>query len=160
LQSTHVWNTVQAKHEINSIQIFGFCISRLAISTVEMASREIQKPKICILFISCLAWTVNANSLKQNTIVIKEICRLFSYHLGWMNRRFCLQTQQRQRPDPQRLFASLDVEQICFQKTLLYIDIFWKDPGIQIFQSVILTVTIESRSCQALIADICTVAKS
>jgi len=130
LQSTHAWKWPGVKYK---------------------------KPRICILFILCLAWTVNANSLKQNVIVIREIG---SCHIGWMNRRFCLQTQQRQRPDPQRLFASLDVEQICFQKTLLYIDIFWKDPSIQIFQSVILTVTIESRSCQALIADICTVAKS
>jgi len=32
------------------------------------------KPRICILFISCLTWTVNANSLKQNIIVIKQIC--------------------------------------------------------------------------------------
>ena len=31
-----------------------------------------------------------------------------------------------------------------FPEILLYIDIFWTDPGIQIFQSVILTVT-----CQA-----------
>ena len=43
------------------------------------------KPRICILFILCLTWTVNANSLKRNIIVIKEIC--FSYHVGWMNRR-------------------------------------------------------------------------
>ena len=32
------------------------------------------KPRICVLFILCLTWTVNANSLKQNIIVIKEIC--------------------------------------------------------------------------------------
>jgi len=32
------------------------------------------KPRICILFILCLTWMVNANSLKQNIIVIKEIC--------------------------------------------------------------------------------------
>ena len=32
------------------------------------------KPRICILFILCLTWTMNANSLKQNIIVIKEIC--------------------------------------------------------------------------------------
>ena len=50
------------------------------------------KPRICVLFLFlCLTWTVNANSLKQNIIVIKEICFL-SCHLGWMNRRrFCLQ---------------------------------------------------------------------
>jgi len=43
------------------------------------------------LFILCLTWTVNANSLKQNIIVIKEICS-FSCHLSWMNRRrFCVQ---------------------------------------------------------------------
>ena len=28
------------------------------------------KPRICVLFILCLTWTVNANSLKQNIIVI------------------------------------------------------------------------------------------
>ena len=39
------------------------------------------KPRICVLFIMCLTWTVNANLLKRNIIVI-----------GWMNRRrFCLQ---------------------------------------------------------------------
>jgi len=42
-----------------------------------MASRKNKhieiKPKSCILFILCLNWTVNANSLKQNIIVIKEI---------------------------------------------------------------------------------------
>ena len=32
------------------------------------------KPRICVLFILCMTWTVNANSLKQNIIVIKEIC--------------------------------------------------------------------------------------
>jgi len=32
------------------------------------------KPRICILFILCFTWTVNANSLKQNIIVLKEIC--------------------------------------------------------------------------------------
>ena len=32
------------------------------------------KPRICLLFILCLTWTVNANSLKQNITVIKEIC--------------------------------------------------------------------------------------
>ena len=32
------------------------------------------KPRICVLFILCLTWTVNANSLKQNIVVIKEIC--------------------------------------------------------------------------------------
>ena len=31
------------------------------------------KARICILFILCLTWMVNANSLKQNVIVIKEI---------------------------------------------------------------------------------------
>ena len=31
------------------------------------------KPRICILFILCSTWTVNANSLKQNIIVIKQI---------------------------------------------------------------------------------------
>jgi len=32
------------------------------------------KPRICVLFIFRLTWTVNANSLKQNIIVIKETC--------------------------------------------------------------------------------------
>ena len=32
------------------------------------------KPRICVLFILCLTWMVNANSLKQNIILIKEIC--------------------------------------------------------------------------------------
>ena len=31
------------------------------------------KPRICILFILCVTWTVNANSSQQNIIVIKEI---------------------------------------------------------------------------------------
>ena len=46
---------------------------------MEMASRKMEtyqniKPRICVLFILCLTWTMNANSLKQNFIVIKEIC--------------------------------------------------------------------------------------
>ena len=32
------------------------------------------KPRICVPFILCLTCTVNANSLKQNIIVIQEIC--------------------------------------------------------------------------------------
>ena len=45
---------------------------------VEMASRKIEtyqnKAKnLCTIFL-CLTWMVNANSLKQNIIVIKEIC--------------------------------------------------------------------------------------
>ena len=51
LQSTHVWKWPVVKYKHIKI-----------------------KPKICILFILCLTWTVNANSLKQNIIVIKEIC--------------------------------------------------------------------------------------
>ena len=44
-----------------------------------MASRKIQtyqnKAKnLCTISFLCLTWTVNANSLKQNIIVIKEIC--------------------------------------------------------------------------------------
>ena len=31
------------------------------------------KPRLCILFILCLTWAVNANSVKQNIIVIKEL---------------------------------------------------------------------------------------
>jgi len=57
-----------------------------------MASRKIQtyqnKANNLILFILCLTWTVNANSLKQN-IIVKYV--LLSCHLGWMNRRFCLE---------------------------------------------------------------------
>jgi len=30
------------------------------------------KPRICVLFILCLTWTVDANSLKQNILVIKR----------------------------------------------------------------------------------------
>jgi len=46
---------------------------------MEMASRKIEtyqniKTRICVLFIVCLTWTMNENSLKQNIIVIKEIC--------------------------------------------------------------------------------------
>jgi len=45
---------------------------------VEMASCKYKyikiKPRICALFIFCQTWTVNANSLKQNIIVIKEMC--------------------------------------------------------------------------------------
>jgi len=45
---------------------------------VEMASRKIQtrqnKAKnLCTILFLCLTWTVNANSLKQNIIVIKGI---------------------------------------------------------------------------------------
>ena len=32
------------------------------------------KPRICVLFILRLTWTVNANSLKQNIIVTKQMC--------------------------------------------------------------------------------------
>jgi len=57
-----------------------------------MASRKIQtyqnKANNLILFILCLTWTVNANSLKQN-IIVKYV--LLSCHLGWINRRFCLE---------------------------------------------------------------------
>jgi len=57
-----------------------------------MASRKIQtyqnKANNLILFILCLTWTVNANSLKQN-IIVKYV--LLSCHLGWMNGRFCLE---------------------------------------------------------------------
>ena len=41
------------------------------------------KPRIRVLFILCLTWTVNANSLKQNMIVIKEICS--SYLPPWLD---------------------------------------------------------------------------
>ena len=37
------------------------------------------KPRICVQFILCLTWAVNANSLKQNIIVIKEICSSASW---------------------------------------------------------------------------------
>jgi len=45
---------------------------------MEMASRKIDtyqnvKPKICVLFVLCLTWSMNANLLKQNIIVIEEI---------------------------------------------------------------------------------------
>ena len=51
LQSTHVWKWPVVKYKHIKI-----------------------KPRICILFILCLTWRVNSNSLKQNIIVIKEIC--------------------------------------------------------------------------------------
>ena len=51
LQSTHVWKWPVVKYKHIKI-----------------------KPRICVLFILCLTWTVNANSLKQNIIVIQEIC--------------------------------------------------------------------------------------
>ena len=47
---------------------------------VEMASRKIEthqnkaKNFCTVVFILYLTWTMNANSLKQNIIVIKEIC--------------------------------------------------------------------------------------
>jgi len=45
---------------------------------VEMASRKIQtyqnKAKNLYTIFLCLTWTVNANSLKQNIIVIEVIC--------------------------------------------------------------------------------------
>ena len=46
---------------------------------VEMDSCKIQtyqnKAKnLCTISFLCLTWTVNANLLKQNIIVIKEIC--------------------------------------------------------------------------------------
>jgi len=49
---------------------------------VEMASRKIQTYQFCVQFILCLTWTVNANSLKQNIIVIKEIG---SWLPPWLN---------------------------------------------------------------------------
>jgi len=51
LQSTHVWKWPVVKYKHIKI-----------------------KPRICVLFILCLTWTVNANSLKQNITVIQEIC--------------------------------------------------------------------------------------
>ena len=44
-----------------------------------MASRKIQiyqnkANNLCTICFLCLTWTVNASSLKQNIIVIKEIC--------------------------------------------------------------------------------------
>ena len=61
-----------------------------------MASRKIQtyqvQPRICVLFILCLTWTVNANSLKQNIIVIKEIC-------SWLS-PFCKHTPTHQFNGP------------------------------------------------------------
>ena len=59
------------------------------------------KPRICILFILCLTWTVNANSLKQNIIVYKEICSwlppfckqnlLLFIQPRWQLRRTCVE---------------------------------------------------------------------
>ena len=40
------------------------------------------KPRICIVFILCLTWTVNANSLKQNIIVIKNMFFLAATLVG------------------------------------------------------------------------------
>ena len=73
-QSTHVWKwpVIKCKH----IKI---------------------KPRICVLFILCLTWTVNANSLKQNIVVIKEICssqlppQLDEQHLQFLQATFCSQ---------------------------------------------------------------------
>jgi len=45
------------------------------------------KQRICL----CLTWTVNANSLKQNFIVTKEICSWLPPWLDEYRRRFCLQ---------------------------------------------------------------------
>ena len=62
LQSTHVlkWPVVKYKH----IKI---------------------KPKMCILFIVCLTWTMNANSLKQNVIVIEtNMFFLAATLVGWI----------------------------------------------------------------------------
>ena len=56
----------------------GYILCKVAYTCVEMASPKIQtyqnKGKNLVLFILCLTWTVNANSLKQNIVVIKEIC--------------------------------------------------------------------------------------
>jgi len=46
---------------------------------VEMVSRKIQTyqnkaPNLFTISFLSLTWTVNANSLKQNIIVIKELC--------------------------------------------------------------------------------------
>jgi len=45
-------------------------------TNISKESQELRKPRICVpvLFILCLTWTGNANSLKQNIIVLKEIC--------------------------------------------------------------------------------------
>jgi len=51
LQSTHVWKWPVVKYKHIKIT-----------------------PRIWVLFNLCLTWTVNANSLKQNIIVSKEIC--------------------------------------------------------------------------------------
>ena len=45
------------------------------------------KQRICL----CLTWTVNANSLKQNFVVTKEICSWLPPWLDEYRRRFCLQ---------------------------------------------------------------------
>jgi len=60
-----------------------------------MASRKIQtyqnKAKnLCTISFLCLTWMVNANALKQNIKVIKEICSSLVGSRDWMNRRrFC-----------------------------------------------------------------------
>ena len=58
------------------------------------------KPRICVLFILCLTWTVNANSLKQNIIVIKEIC---SWLPPFCKQNLLLFIQPRQHPQQPRL---------------------------------------------------------
>ena len=65
------WGPLQ--HRLHSFKV------GLPMCGVEMASRKKQtyqnKAKnLCIISFSCLTWTVNANSLRQNIIVIKEIC--------------------------------------------------------------------------------------
>jgi len=65
LQSTHVWKWPVVKYKHIKI-----------------------KPRICILFILCLTWTVNSNSLKQNIIVIKEMFFLAATLVGWIEGDF------------------------------------------------------------------------
>ena len=62
---------------------------------------------------------VNANALKQNIIVIKEIC-LLSCHLGWMNRRrFCLQKGGSQEHARSEISTQLWVLSDCVAQGLL-----------------------------------------
>ena len=81
-------------------------------------------------FFVCLTWTVNANSLKQNTVVIKQIC--FSY-LGLMNRRrFCLQKGGSQE------HISLITIMFCFNEFAFTDQVKHKINSIQILDFILI----------------------
>ena len=83
----------QAKLGDDRLRGSGVVAGQISAFPIDFAGRPYNTLTLpCERVILCLTWTVNANSLKQNIIVIKEVCSSYSCHLGWMNKwRFCLQ---------------------------------------------------------------------